>query len=275
MDWAVIPAAGLGTRLMPVTKTVPKELIPVLDRPTIQYGIDEAVASGITQIVLIVSAIKKPWLEHYFSRQPALEKTLSAAGKTDLAQQLATLHPPEVKFHYVIQEEPLGLGHAVLIAEPLIGNSSFAVILPDEILLGTPHCTAQLAAVLKKYKKEAVATRKVPDSETRHYGIVEASKQVEPGVVEACRVLEKPRPDQTPSRLSLPGRYAFTPEIFKALRALKSKAGQEIQLSEAISNLASEGKVLGVEFRGDRYDVGNLEGLVRTNAALFEKRGSK
>lgn len=274
MDWAVIPAAGLGTRLMPVTKTVPKELIPVLDRPTIQYGVDEAIQSGITQIVLIVSETKKPWLEHYFSRQPDLEALLEAAGKGDLARQLASLHPSQVKFHYVIQDQPLGLGHAVSLAEPLVGKQPFAVLLPDEVLLGTPACTAQLGAAFKRWGKQAVAVRAVPDAEVRHYGILEVRRELEKGVVEASRILEKPKPDQTPSRWSLPGRYVFSSEIFSAIRELRAKPGHEVQLSEAISNLAGEGKVCGVEFRGDRFDVGNLEGLVRTNQTLFE-RGAK
>lgn len=259
---AVIPAAGLGTRLLPVTKAVPKELLPILDRPMLQYVIEEAVASAIQSIVVITSRGKAA-LEDYFDRDAELERTLSEAGKTALlaevqrASQLAN-------FCYVRQGEPKGLGHAVLTGKAAIGNEPFAVILPDDIIVSDEPALGQLIDVFGKYGGSVIAVEEVEPERVSAYGVVDVT-HLEDNVYRVHSVVEKPPVEEAPSNLAIVGRYVFTPELFSALERTPPGAGGEIQLTDGISLLMGEQPVYACQFKGTRYDGGNPLGLLRAS----------
>jgi UTP--glucose-1-phosphate uridylyltransferase len=256
---AVLPAAGLGTRFLPVTKAVPKEMLPLLDRPCIEYVVAEAVEAGLTDIVL-VTARGKGAMEDYFDRSPTLEATLEAAGKSALLAEVRRV----ARLATVVtvrQQEQRGLGHAVLAAAPAVGNEPFAVLLGDDIIDAPRPAIGQLAAVHAEHGGAVVALQEVPWADTKRYGIC-AGEMESPAVMCVRAMVEKPAPENAPSNLSIVGRYVLPGEIFDILRTTQPGAGGEIQLTDAIAVLAARGDTRGLLFEGRRFDTGNPLGLL-------------
>ncbi len=264
---AVFPVAGLGTRLLPASKAVPKEMLPIIDRPLIQFAVDEAVAAGCDTLVFVTNRTKHAIADH-FDRAPELEARLEATGKLDLLQVVREVLPAHVKPVFVTQPDALGLGHAVLCARPVIGDEPFAVLLPDDLIWNPAHpALAQMAAVAAGNGGSVVAVEEVPREHTDRYGIVSA----EPGTGAVRRMLavvEKPRPDVAPSTLAIVGRYILAPRIFALLEATRPGAGGEIQLTDAIQALIAESPVYAHRFEGRRFDCGQRRGVVEATLAM-------
>ena len=263
----VFPVAGLGTRFLPATKVVAKEMLPVLDRPLIQYAVDEAVEAGADTLVFVTNRYKHA-IADYFDTAYELEQKLAEAGKSDLLAIVRSVLPAHVRCVFVTQPEPRGLGHAVLCAAPVIGDEPFGVILPDD-LIRAPHAGAlkQMADLAAARGSGVVAVEEVPALQTQKYGIVDA----EPISDRAARlryVVEKPRPEEAPSNLAIVGRYVLPGRIFDLLQATKPGSGGEIQLTDAIEALLHERDVLAYRFEGTRFDCGTKAGLVRATMAL-------
>ncbi len=256
---AVLPAAGLGTRFLPVTKAVPKEMLPLLDRPCIEYVVAEAVEAGLTDVVLVTSRGKSA-MEDYFDRSPALEATLEAAGKTALLAEVRRVARLATVVS-VRQQEQKGLGHAVLAAAPAVGNEPFAVLLGDDIIDAPVPAIGQLARVHADHGGAVVALQEVPRADTKKYGIC-AGEMEAPERMRVRSMVEKPAPENAPSNLSIVGRYILPAEIFEILRTTAPGAGGEIQLTDAIAVLAARGDVRGLLFEGRRFDTGNPLGLL-------------
>jgi len=254
----VIPAAGLGIRFLPATKSQPKEMLPVLDRPVIQYVVEEAVASGADEI-LIVTGREKRSIEDHFDRSPDLGKWRDHPELRHL-EELSQ----KARIHYVRQREPKGLADAVGCARHYVGSTSFGVLLGDTINVCTPPLLRQLWDVYEEFGHSVIAVETVPNSKVRDYGIVEG-RAVRPGVYRCHRFLEKPTLRATRSRLGITGAYVFTPGIFDAIRKTRPGRGQELQLTDAIAILARTEPVYAAEFRGTRYDIGDRLGWIRTN----------
>ena len=260
---AVIPAAGLGTRLLPETKTVPKEMLPIVDKPAVQYVVEEAVKSGIEDILILTNR-SKTVMEDYFDYHPELEKKLRASGRgedADMIRRVADM----ANITFMRQKETLGLGHAVFCAREFAGNEPFAVLLGDDIMAGEKPVTLQLVEAAEKYGCSAVGARHVPLEEIGKYCSLRYEEM--PGEERIFRLLEaveKPRPDQILSDFAILGRYVFTPEIFEILRDQKPGYGGEIQLTDAIARLAERADVLAVDFEGRRFDTGSVTGYLET-----------
>lgn len=259
---AVFPVAGMGTRFLPVTKSVPKEMLPILDRPCFAYVVAEAVEAGITELVL-VTARGKTSIEDYFDRSPALEASLEAAGKLALLQEVRAVARC-AKIVSVRQQEPRGLGHAVLTAAPAVGLEDFAVILPDDIVDGSPPAIGQLLAVHAETGGAVVALKDVPIPDTRRYGIC-AGPWVGPDRMQIQKMVEKPKPEEAPSNSSIVGRYVLPGRIFSILEQTPPGKGGEIQLTDAISQLCAEGVVYGLRFTGQHFDTGQPLGLLEAS----------
>lgn len=257
---AIIPAAGLGTRFLPATKAMPKEMLPIVDKPTIQYIVEEAIASGIEDIIIVTGKGKRA-IEDHFDNNFELEESLIKKEKFDLLEKVR--QPSEVDIHYIRQKEPKGLGHAVWCARKFIGNEPFAVLLGDDIVQAETPCLKQLINQYEETQSSVVGVQQVSDSETHRYGIVD------PGYVEGRRYkvdhfVEKPKQGTAPSNLAIMGRYIFTPEIFSFLDKQEVGAGGEIQLTDAIQMLNEIQQVYAYDFEGKRYDVGEKLGFVKT-----------
>jgi UTP--glucose-1-phosphate uridylyltransferase len=265
----VIPAAGLGTRFLPAAKAVPKELLPIVDKPIIQYIVEEAVASGIEQVILI-TARGKGTLEDHFDASFELEEILKKQKKDDLLKMLKELSEM-VKVVAVRQKKPKGLGHAVLCAREAVGDEPFAVLLGDDIVDGEPPCLAQMVEVSRQRGGGVIALQRVPDSETHLYGIIRG-EQVAERVYLIDKMVEKPPADQAPSNLAIIGRYILPPEIFPILEDTPPGTNGEIQLTDALEVLARRTPLYGYEFVGDRYDAGDKFGYVQANIAFALKR---
>ena len=261
---AVIPAAGLGTRLLPVTKAVPKELLPIVNKPSIQYIVEEALLSGIEHIIFVISADKESILD-YFDIDGNLECFLEKLGKKNLLKDIKKISRT-IEIISVRQKEPLGLGHAVLTAETAVGDEPFAVLLPDDLVDSQIPCLSQLLGIFDKENSGVIALERVPKNKTTNYGIIEGRKK-NGRIWNITALIEKPAPEEAPSALAVIGRYILPPEIFGILKRTKPGSGGEIQLTDALSKLAGMGKLLGVEFSGKRYDIGNPEGLIIANVA--------
>lgn len=262
---AVIPAAGFGTRFLPVTKTIPKEMLPVVAKPVIQFVVEEAVASGIEQIVLVTSPNKKP-LEDFFDRNFELEVTLEKTGKTQLLREvIRTADMASVV--YVRQKQPLGNGHAVLVARDAIGDEPFAVLWGDDILLGNPPVARQLIDVAERYGGPVVGVRRVPDSDYEKYGMLDV-EPIEGRVSRARSVIEKPPRDQSPSDLAQIGGFVLTPDIFDILEGTDAGPSGEIYLADALVKLMQQRAVYAYEFEGTRYDAGNKLDFLRATVEL-------
>jgi UTP--glucose-1-phosphate uridylyltransferase len=256
---AIIPVAGRGTRMLPATKEIPKELIPIIDRPMIQYVVEEAVASGIENIVFVTSPGKHQILD-YFSRNKSLETFLLENGKSEQAEQMKLLGEM-INVSSVIQKEQLGLGHAILCAKKMISDEAFAVLLGDDLVFGKPPVTKQLIDNFTKFGNPVIGVMEVPAIEINKYGIV-LGPEVSTKTVKIERMIEKPAVGSVSSRLATPGRYVLTREIFDHLETIKRGAGGEYQLTDAINQMASTRDVYAYSFEGDRFDTGNLQSYI-------------
>ena len=266
---AVIPAAGLGTRFLPTSKSVPKELLPILDKPMIQYGIEEAVAAGIEHIVVVTSP-GKDTLESYFTKDTALERHLMDSGSQELldkVQRVSSL----AEMSFVMQERPLGLGHAVLTAKDRVGDEPFLLILPDDVIWDSEGASRQMLRVFEKYGSSVVAVEEVPLDAVRNYGVVDSSLIGE-GVHRVKGLVEKPSPADAPSNLAIVGRYILTPAIFECLGRTTPGAKGEIQITDGMALLLEQQPMYAYLFRGDRYDAGTPLGFLKASVEIGLKR---
>ena len=262
---AVFPVAGLGTRFLPVTKDIPKEMMPLIDRPLIHHGVDEAVASGCSQIIFVTGTGKET-IYQYFQHSLDLEEHLAVTGKEDLAQQLKMI-PELAEFYYTLQDRPLGLGHAVLCAEEFCRDEYFGLLLPDDVMLADPTVLSQLEAVREKYSGSVLSLEEVDKNETSRYGIVDA-EEVESGVYRVKGLVEKPDPEDAPSCLAIMGRYVLSPSIFRHLKGIKRGRGGEYQLTDAIASMLEEEPVYALIYKGRRLDCGVREGWIRATVTM-------
>jgi UTP--glucose-1-phosphate uridylyltransferase len=258
---AVFPVAGLGTRFLPATKASPKEMLPVVDKPLIQYGVEEAVEAGIDTIIFITGRSKNAIVDH-FDKAYELENELMIRGKTETLKMIRQMMPPHVSFVFIRQAEALGLGHAVLCAKHVVGDEPFAVILADDLIEnGENGCLLQMVQQYEKNQCSILGVEKVNPQETDKYGIVK-TKEVSPSVGQVELIVEKPSPDRAPSNLGVVGRYILTPAIFNKIEETGKGAGGEIQLTDAIAALMTDEQVLAYEFEGKRYDCGSKLGYL-------------
>ena len=266
---AVFPVAGLGTRFLPATKAVPKELLPVVDRPLIDYAVAEAVAAGATHMIFVTSR-RDTALERHYEPDTGLEETLLAQGKNAERDRVAAVVPNGVHFDFVYQEKPLGLGHAVLCAREIVGDEPFAVLLPDDLVQAAPGCLAQMMARYGEAAGNFLAVENVPRDRTDRYGILEtgADEGGPGGLANVRGLVEKPLPADAPSTLAAIGRYILQPEIFAALECAGRGAGGEFQLTDAIAALIGRQPVHGFRFEGVRYDCGDRQGWLKANVAF-------
>ena len=265
---AVFPVAGLGTRLLPATKSIPKEMITVVDRPLIQYAVDEAREAGIEELIFVTGRGKSALVD-YFDQAFELEATLNDKGKS-----LAALAPSNAGFGEVVtvrQQQPLGLGHAVWCARRIVGDEPFAVLLPDELMKGTPGCLAQMVEAYSSVGGNIVAALAVPDDETHKYGVIDPG-ETNGRLTEIRGMIEKPAPGTAPSNLMLPGRYILQPEVMRELDTQEKGAGGEIQLTDAMARLIGKQPFHAYRFEGERYDCGSATGFVIANLAIALER---
>ena len=266
---AVFPAAGLGTRFLPATKAQPKEMLPIVDKPIIQYGVEEAVAAGIDQIIVVTGRDKRAIVDH-FDISFELEHYLKDRGKTrelQLVRKISDL----VDITYIHQKEPLGLGHAVLMAKDVVGNEPFAVFLADDIIRSHTPAIKQMMDVFGPRQASVLALQRVEPDQVSRYGIVKIGKS-DGRIHEVVDMVEKPDPEKAPSNLAILGRYILKPSIFGILETTHEGVGGEIQLTDAIRTLAQQEQVLGLEFEGTYYDVGTVSGFLKTSIAFALER---
>ncbi|HTK84296.1 MAG TPA: UTP--glucose-1-phosphate uridylyltransferase [Patescibacteria group bacterium] len=262
---AVFPVAGLGTRFLPATKVLPKEMLPLGDRPLIQHAMEEAREAGIEEFIFVTGRHKE-MLEEHFDYQPELTETLTARGKKDLLKKLEGTDIPEGKLFLTRQPKALGLGHAVWCARKLVGDEPFAVILPDDVFFSEKGCLTQMMGAYKKTGGNVMAVMEVPREETARYGVLKTGKS-DGRMVEALGLVEKPLPARAPSNLVIIGRYILQPEVFDHLAAFEKGAGGEIQLTDAMAKLIGSQPFHGYRFEGERYDCGTRLGLLEANIA--------
>lgn len=265
---AVIPAAGFGTRFLPLTKAQPKEMLPVVNKPTIQWVVEEAVDAGITDIAIITGKHKQA-IENHFNPMKKLEKALEEAGKSTELEEIRKVNDL-ANIEFIIQEEQKGLGHAILCAEEFVGSSPFAVLLGDTICTGTPNCTKGLVNLFKKRGASIFSVEKIRPEETTRYGIV-SGREVEKGILLVDALVEKPDPEEAPSLLGIQGRYVFTPDLFKYQKNVKKGARGEIQLTDAMNSLAENSEMYSWTFDGNRYDIGTMKDWFRSHLELSAK----
>ena len=258
---AVFPVAGMGTRFLPATKASPKEMLPIVDKPLIQYAVEEAVAAGITELIFVTGRSKRA-IEDHFDKAYEMEAELEARGKTRMLAVLRGIIPPNVTCVYIRQAEALGLGHAVLCARQVVGNAPFAVLLADDLLDGEPPVLKQMVDLYAHYHSSVIGVQDVPREETSQYGIVDA-KEWEDGIFKMSGIVEKPQPEAAPSTLGVVGRYILTPSIFKHLEKVQAGAGGEIQLTDGIASLLRQEQVLAYAYKGTRYDCGSKIGYLK------------
>jgi len=266
---AIFPVAGMGTRFLPATKANPKEILPIVDKPLIQYAVEEAWAAGIKEMVFVTGRNKRS-IEDHFDKAYELETELERHGKTEMLNYVRTLMPADMKCVYVRQSEPLGLGHAVLCAQPIVGNEPFAVLLADDLLDGEPAVIRQMLDVYDYYKCSVLGVQQISREHTRSYGIV-ASNPLKDGLEAIEAIVEKPKPEEAPSTLAVVGRYVLTPRIFHHLAQLDKGIGGEIQLTDGIAALLQEEQVLAYRFNGKRYDCGSKIGYLEATLAMARK----
>ncbi len=262
---AVFPVAGMGSRFLPATKASPKEMMPIVDKPLIQYAVEEAVAAGITDMVFITGRNKRA-IEDHFDTAYEIEAELAARGKTELLRAVQEVIPKYVNCIYIRQSEPLGLGHAVLCAQPVVQDEPFAVILADDLIDGDIPVIQQMMEVFQRYQCSVLGVQDVPREQTNQYGIVSSSK-LEANVEQVHGMVEKPSPATAPSTLAVVGRYILTPRIFHHLARVQAGAGGEIQLTDGIAALLQEEKLLAYRFTGTRYDCGSKLGYLKATVA--------
>lgn len=258
---AVLPVAGLGTRFLPVTKAAPKEILPIVDKPIIQYAAEEAFAAGMSQLIFVTGKNKRS-IEDHFDKAYELESELASKGKQDLLESVRQVLPNGAACIYTRQPEALGLGHAVLCARPVVGHEPFAVILADDVIRAEPTVLEQMAAIHRRYECSVVGVQRVAREETASYGIVDATPIGE-RLYRIQRIVEKPKPDEAPSNLAVVGRYILTPRVFELLQSAGPGAGGEIQLTDGIEALLAHEQVIAYEFEGIRYDCGSKMGYLQ------------
>jgi UTP--glucose-1-phosphate uridylyltransferase len=269
---AIFPVAGLATRFLPVTKAQSKYVLPLLDKPTIQYAVEEAIASDLEQVIMVAGGAYSPIAEH-FDRARELEFYLEERGKRDLLQVLAEVDRLSdlVDITYIQQKEPLGLGHAIWLARRLVENEPCAVLLPDDVILGGEPCLKQLMTAYTETGATVLAVRRVSRDQISRYGIIARGASIG-RLHEVTDLVEKPSPDDAPSDLAIFGRYVLTPDVFTALGDTKPGVGKEIQLTDAMRATLKGGRIVACEFEGDYYDTGTIAGYLRANLALALKR---
>ena len=269
LNKAVFPVAGLGTRFLPATKAQPKEMLPVVDKPLIQYAVEEAYAAGIRHMIFVTGRNKRA-IEDHFDTAYELENELEVAGKLELLAMVRSMQPADMDFSFVRQPRSLGLGHAVLCAEHMVGNEPFAVLLADDLMAGPAGgkpVLAQMAEQFKTLQQSVLAVQEVPLDQTRRYGIV-AGEKSGPQLMKVSAMVEKPAPEVAPSRMAVAGRYILTPAVFKHIRSQKPGVGGELQLTDGIASLMTEESVYAFEYAGKRYDCGSKEGYLEATVEL-------
>jgi len=266
---AIFPVAGLGTRFLPATKAQPKEMLPVVDKPLIQYAVEEAYAAGVREMIFVTGRHKRP-IEDHFDMTFELEVALEQAGKQELLDVVRSVKPDDMECIYVRQAQALGLGHAVLCAQRLVGNEPFAVLLADDLMVGPEGgqpVLQQMVEQFKEWRASILAVQEVPAEHTRRYGIV-AGAAVNDHLVDINRIVEKPAPEAAPSRLGVAGRYLLTPGVFHEIASQPRGVGGEIQLTDGIAGLLRREKVFAYRYEGKRYDCGSKEGFLQANVEL-------
>lgn len=266
---AVFPVAGLGTRFLPATKAMPKEMLPIVDRPLIQYAVEEAVAAGITELIFVTGRNKRA-IEDHFDRVPELEYDLEAKNKNALLETVRNVIPDSVKCVYTRQPAALGLGHAVLCAATIVGNEPFAVLLADDMIDADAPVIGEMMKVAGEFSGSVLAIQQVPKTNTNQYGIVSGSREAQ-SVMRLTGIVEKPKPENAPTDLAVVGRYILEPEIFGLLESTQAGVGGEIQLTDGIAALLKSRKVFGFEYEGVRYDCGSKEGFYRATMEIGRK----
>ncbi|AHG65931.1 UTP--glucose-1-phosphate uridylyltransferase GalU [Advenella mimigardefordensis] len=266
---AVFPVAGLGTRFLPATKAMPKEMLPVVDKPLIQYAVEEAVKAGITDLIFITGRHKRA-IEDHFDSMPELESELEEKGKQEMLEQVRQVIPSNVNCIYIRQPAPLGLGHAVLCAEPVIGNEPFAVLLADDLIDSNVPVTQQLIQAAHANNGSVLGIQTIAREDANKYGII-AGKSVSSDTIQVTQIVEKPAPADAPSDKAVVGRYILEPEIFECLRHIGKGAGGEIQLTDGIGALLESRNVFGFAYEGMRYDCGSKAGFFAATVALGQK----
>ena len=268
---AVFPVAGQGTRFLPATKSIPKEIMTLVDRPLIQYAIDEARAAGIKEFIFVTSRGKSA-LEDYFDHSPEMENTLKRQGKTELLDILRDTNMDSGAIAYVRQNRPMGLGHAVWCARRLIGNEPFAVLLPDDVIAADKPCLQQMIEAYEQTGGNMVAAMEVPPEKASSYGVLDIGEDMG-SIIKAKGMVEKPKREEAPSNLAVIGRYILTPKVLTNLNRMKQGAGGEIQLTDAIAEeIKGSGNVYGFRFRGQRYDCGSKAGFLQATVAFGLER---
>ena len=263
---AVFPVAGLGSRFLPVTKASPKEMLPIVDKPLIQYAVEEAAAAGITEMIFVTGRNKRA-IEDHFDKAYELETELERKGKSALLDMVRSVLPEGVRCMYIRQAEPLGLGHAVLCAQPIVGDEPFAVLLADDLMDSQPPAMVTMERIFEKEGASLLGVEEVPRDQTQSYGIVTVD-EMKDDTARIRSIIEKPKPDDVPSNLGVIGRYVLTPRIFELLGQVVPGAGGEIQLTDGISALLRHEKVLAVRLPGKRYDCGSKLGYLQASVEL-------
>ena len=263
---AVFPVAGLGTRFLPVTKVLPKEMLPINDRPLIQHVVEEAKQAGIEEFIFITGR-NKEMLEEHFDYQPELMDTLKQRKKEEELNKVRNTHMPEGKFFLTRQAKPLGLGHAIWCARRLVGNEPFAILLPDELIQNDVSCLSQMVEVYNQKGGNIVAVEEVPHEEAQNYGVVDTDDNTSDNIVSVKGLVEKPKPGTQPSNLSIIGRYILQPEVFDKLAGFETGAGGEIQLTDNMAKLIGSQAFHAMKFKGIRHDAGRRAGFIKANMA--------
>jgi UTP--glucose-1-phosphate uridylyltransferase len=263
---AVFPVAGLGTRFLPATKAQPKEMLPVVDKPLIQYAVEEAYSAGIRQMIFVNGRNKRAIPDH-FDTAYELENELELAGKQELLALVHAIKPDDMECIYIRQSKALGLGHAVLCAQSVIVNEPFAVLLADDLMVGQPSIMKQMVEQFEEWQASILAVQEVPAEHTKRYGIV-AGTTINERIMDLTHIVEKPAPEVAPSRLGVAGRYILTPGVFKEIANLPRGVGGEIQLTDGIASLMRREKVFAYRYNGQRYDCGSKEGFLQANVEL-------
>ncbi|MCC7545450.1 MAG: UTP--glucose-1-phosphate uridylyltransferase GalU [Aquabacterium sp.] len=266
---AIFPVAGLGTRFLPATKAQPKEMLTVVDKPLIQYAVEEAYDAGIREMIFVTGRHKRP-IEDHFDTAFELEYELEQAHKTELLKVVQSIKPDDMECVFVRQPKSLGLGHAVLCGERLVRGEPFAVLLADDLMVGTTPVLKQMVQQFEHWRASILAVQEVPPEQTKRYGIV-AGTAVTDQLIDVSNIVEKPAPEVAPSRLGVAGRYILTPGIFDEIRSQPRGVGNEIQLTDGIANILRREKVFAFQYEGKRYDCGSKEGFLEANVELALK----
>ncbi|WP_284616580.1 UTP--glucose-1-phosphate uridylyltransferase GalU [Aquabacterium humicola] len=263
---AIFPVAGLGTRFLPATKAQPKEMLPVVDKPLIQYAVEEAYAAGVREMIFVTGRHKRP-IEDHFDMTFELEVALEQAGKAELLEVVRSVKPSDMECIYVRQPHALGLGHAVLCGQRLVGNEPFAVLLADDLMIGAKPVLQQMVEQFAEWRASIIAVQEVPLEHTKRYGIV-AGTPVNERLIDVQRIVEKPDPSEAPSRLGVAGRYVLTPGVFHEIATQPLGVGGEMQLTDGIASVLRREKVFAYRYEGKRYDCGSKEGFLQANVEM-------